>query len=111
MKIKIFLIAVLFLSLLIIPGVILAQEWCHTFKVGLRKGDQSQEVSELQRALMKEGLLFIPQPTGFFWNATFDAVVAFQEKYASEILVPIGLQQGTGFVGSATRAKLNELVR
>src|SRR3989344_5199720 len=111
MKIKIFLflIAVLFLSLMITPDVILAQEWCHTFNVNLRKGDQSEEVSELQRALIKEGFLFIPRPTGYFWTMTVKAVIAFQEKYASEILAPWGLTRGNGLVSFKTREKLNQL--
>jgi len=48
--------------------------------------------------------------TGNFFNLTLQAVIRFQEKYASEILAPYGLQKGTGFVGSATRQKLNQLL-
>ncbi len=38
-----------------------------------------------------------------------EAVVGFEEKYKSEILTPSGLKNGTGFVGPATRKKLNQL--
>jgi len=48
--------------------------------------------------------------TGNFFNLTLQAVIRFQEKYASEILTPSGLQKGTGYVGSATRNKINQLL-
>ena len=74
---------------------VFAEEWCHNFNVNMKKGDRSDEVSALQTALIKEGLLDITAPTGYFWTLTFNAVVSFQEKYASEILIPIGLTKGT----------------
>ena len=39
-----------------------------------------------------------------------EAVKRFQEKYASEILVPADLTKGNGFVGSGTRKKINSLI-
>jgi len=41
---------------------------------------------------------------------TQQAVIRFQEKYASEILTPLGLPNGTGYVGAATRSKINQLL-
>ena len=88
--------------------------WCHTFNVNLRIGMSGTEVTALQTALQKEGLYGYPaiestDKSGYFDEYTASAVVAFQEKYASEILAPWGLAHGTGYVATTTRAKLNAL--
>lgn len=81
--------------------------WCHDFNTKLRIGDSGSEVSALKTALQKEGLL--PEITNEFDEETASAVVAFQEKYKSEILTPLRLLHGTGYFGKATITKINSL--
>ncbi len=94
-------------SLLINPGG--PNMSCYILNTNLRKGSFNQDVFSLETILIKEKLLHIVQPTIYFGNLTFRAIIAFQEKYASDILTPNGLTHGTGYVGSSTRAKLNAL--
>lgn len=71
---------------------------------------RNKDVQKLQEFLAKDSNVY-PEGliTGYFGLLTHAAVVRFQEKYAGEILSPIGLLAGTGFVGNKTLAKLNEL--
>ena len=73
----------------------------------------NQEVSCLQEFLKSQGQDIYPEGlvTGNFLSLTQQAVVRFQEKYASEILAPLGLKKGTGYVGVQTRAKINQLIK
>ncbi len=60
-------------------------------------GSVGTEVRELQKLLVKEGLLKV-SPTGNFGSLTQAAVKAFQKKYKI---------QTVGYVGPATRVQLN----
>ena len=73
------------------------------------RGDQVRCLQEFLRAqdqnIYPEGLV-----TGNFLSLTRQAVIRFQEKYAPEILAPLGLNKGTGYVGQMTRNKVNQLM-
>jgi len=93
--------------------------WCHTFNTNLGIDSRGDEVQALHTVLVKEGFDISdseqPQKDGetsyghIFGESTASAVTGFQEKYRSEILTPLGLKYGTGYVGKSTRAKLNQL--
>lgn len=75
----------------------------------LKRGMQGADVVALQHVLKLEGIFPETQPfTGYFGDITFNDVVQLQQKYASEILAPLGLTHGTGAVGEATLAWLNK---
>lgn len=65
----------------------------------------------LQKFLKSQGKEIYPEElvTGNFLFLTKLAVIRFQEKYSNEILDPLNLGAGTGFVGSMTRVKINQL--
>jgi peptidoglycan hydrolase-like protein with peptidoglycan-binding domain len=89
------------------------KEKCTLFAKDLYFGmTNSFEVRCLQEFLKNQGPEIYPEGlvTGNFLSLTQAAVIRFQEKYASEILHPLNLQKGTGYVGPATRAKINQLL-
>ncbi|KKW39351.1 MAG: Endopeptidase, cell wall lytic activity, partial [Parcubacteria group bacterium GW2011_GWA1_54_9] len=69
------------------------------FTKALTVGVRSDEVTELQKVLIAEGLLKIDAPTGYFGELTRAAVQAYQASR--------GIAD-TGFVGPLTRAELNK---
>lgn len=80
------------------------------FKRDLVYGSSGQDVRELQKCLAKDKEVYPEgEITGYFGSKTKAAVIRFQEKYASEILTPIGLKKGTGDVKPMTREKLNKI--
>ena len=72
----------------------------------------NSDVKCLQEFLKNQGMDIYPEGlvTGNFANLTKAAVIRFQEKYALDILTPIGLSKGTGYVGIQTRAKINKIL-
>ena len=85
---------------------------CSSINNNLYFGLTSQEVRCLQHFLKSQDPEIYPQGllTGYFGHLTEAAVIRFQERYAEEILTPINLEKGTGFVGEMTREKINELI-
>jgi hypothetical protein len=57
----------------------------------------------------QEGIYPEGYVTGNFLRLTKKAVIRFQEKYSSYILEPIGLKEGTGYLGSRTISMINNL--
>ena len=74
----------------------------HTFVIPLQVGSKGEEVLHLQKVLVYEKLLPEDCITGLFAGRTRAAVKALQEKYGAEILAPVGLTTGTGYVGNST---------
>lgn len=85
---------------------------CKKFENNLYLGiTNNQEVRCFQEFLKNQGADIYPEGlvTGNFLALTQAAVIRFQEKYALEILKPLGIERGTGYVGAITRAKINQL--
>jgi len=72
------------------------------FSRNLRYGNTGNDVAKLQK------ILNLSDESGHFDLLTYHAVIKFQEKYATDILLPLGLTVGTGFVGPYTRAKIEK---
>lgn len=85
------------------------------FNTDLRLGTTHAEVRTLQQflnldnrtKLAEEGAGSPGLETEYFGAKTDNAVKRFQFLYKSEILTPLNLDQGTGYVGSLTRRVLN----
>lgn len=89
------------------------QDFCYSIKSDLYFGlrDNSQ-VKCLQQFLKDQGKEIYPEGlvTGNFGKLTKFAVMRFQQKYFSEILAPAGVSNPTGYVGTKTRDKINEIL-
>ena len=74
--------------------------------------ENSSQTRCLQQLLKTLGSDIYPQGkiTGNYSVETQAAVVRFQERYAREILTPLGLKKGTGYVGASTRQMINKLI-
>jgi len=95
-----------------IMAILNQRQSCNYLSNNLYLGMKNNEVACLQNFLRKQGNIY-PQGivSGWFGPLTKQAVIRFQEKYADEILKPLGLEKGTGYVGLSTRKKINELLR
>ncbi len=88
-----------------------------SFERNLSEGMSGEDVLFLQKILNQNtetqvasfGVGSPGNETLFFGAKTKDAVKRFQEKYRNEVLNPLGLLSGTGYVGVLSLKKLNEL--
>ncbi len=93
-------------------GIIIQQN-CSQINNDLYFGMRNNnDVKCLQEFLKNQGADIYPEGyvTGNFAGLTQQAVIKFQEKYASDILAPVGLQKGSGYVGIHTRTKINQIL-
>jgi len=100
-------------KLALLDGAVSGDVSCERLDENLSFGTKNDnQVKCLQQFLKNQGQEIYPEGlvTGNFGTLTRAAVIRFQEKYASEILMPFSLTQGNGFVGERTRAKINELL-
>jgi hypothetical protein len=88
-----------------------------TFYRNLDMGDRGADVKALQQFLNNVGFQLAQQGPGspgneteYFGSITKAAVVRFQEAYASEVLAPFDITKGTGFFGTKSREKAQEIV-
>lgn len=81
----------------------------HTFTRSLSLGATGPEVVALQKLLIAEKLLPPDLASGTFAGRTLAGLHAFQNKHASEILVPLNLDKPTDTFGSMSIAVANKL--
>ena len=91
----------------------LALEPIDIFSRNLYIGARGDDVLALQCVLVSEGVWQRPDinPTGYFGPITKNSVIKLQEKYKDEILKPLSLKKGTGFVGQMTRKVLENIYK
>jgi hypothetical protein len=88
-----------------------------TFGTNLSQGMTSSAVKDLQTVLNYTPLTQVAttgpgspnNESTYFGNATKNAVIAFQNIFADQILTPNGMTSGNGYVGASTRSVLKGL--
>jgi len=83
----------------------------YVFTKTLQRGSKGKDVQMLQKALKYLGFFTLNYTTDFFGYYTEQAVKAFQARYASDILKPIGLSIPTGKFASMSIKKMNALLK
>ena len=85
---------------------------CSSISFNLFLGIKGEEVNCLQEFLKAQGGGIYPEGlvTGNFGPLTLNAVIRFQERYAEEVLAPIGFEKGIGDSGSLTGSTINPLI-
>jgi peptidoglycan hydrolase-like protein with peptidoglycan-binding domain len=77
--------------------------------IKLGAANDPSEVKKLQTFLRDyEGFSGLAV-TGFYDQATYNAVKKFQAKYASDVLTQWGLSSPTGYVYTSTIKEINEI--
>ncbi|HJN62824.1 MAG TPA: hypothetical protein QGH03_01155 [Candidatus Paceibacterota bacterium] len=89
----------------------------YTFSTNYSQGDSGPGVLNVQSFLNMDastqvaasGVGSSGNETEYFGSLSKGAVVKFQDKYAAEVLTPVGLSAGTGYWGPSSRAHAQSL--
>lgn len=107
-------------GVLVLTGAVFllpAEVFAYQFTRTLQLGSVGEDVREVQKILNANTQTAIEgdqegsagKETTYFGQKTRNAVVQYQQLYASEILTPLGLSAGTGIVGIATQQHMSRL--